>query len=514
MRTLSFFTFFFLIQILSAQINENIELIYEYNRGEPRYSGSWFYADEFGEEYALIGAYGGTAIYHLQQNEAVELAYIPGPNSNWREITVLNNHAYVVTEGQGPGEGMQVIDLNNLPDTAVLVNTIDTYFNKAHIIQKDIFTETPYIFVCGANSASGVYIFDCSTPQSPVLIGTYDEGLYVHDVHIRDTLMFTAAIYDDVIDIVSIADPTSPVILSGFDDPGTFTHSFSSSPDLKYLFLADEKDGYPMRTFNIEDIYDPEEVNTYSANLTSLVHNPYTNGIFTVVSHNTEGLRILDTRDPELLFEVGYYDTYEGDSGGFNGLWSACPYLPSGRIIGADRTRGLMVWEFNNTEAARIYGTIIDSETQEIIENATLYIQDPDTLLTSEGIFKWVNKGGSFNATIEAPNYQSITTEIIMEEGDSTTLTFELNKTVNTIDISSSKANIYPNPIINRPVNIELNSRCKHVEITTIDGKTKRQIEANGTNSMELNLSKGVYIITLKDNSFQTILARKIIVEN
>ncbi len=513
MRTLSFFIFFSFSIHLFGQINENIELLYEYERGEPRYSGSWIYTDELENEYALIGAYGGTAIYLLGSDEATELAYIPGPVSNWREITVVNQHAYVVTEGTGEGQGLQVIDLTNLPNNATLVNTLDEDFQRAHIIQKDIFKDAPFLYVCGTNTTSGVHIYDCSDPQNPVQIGLFDEDYYVHDVHIRDTLMFTAAIYDDFVDIVNIADPSNPVVLSGFDDPGTFTHSFSTSPDLKYLFLADEKDGYPMRTFNIEDIYDPEEINTYSANLVSLVHNPYTNGIFTTISHNTEGLRMLDTRDPSLIYEVGYYDTYLGESGGFSGLWSACPYLPSGRIIGADRTRGLMVWSFNQTEAARIYGTIIDNETQEIITNATLNIISPDTLLTSNGNFKWVNGGGSYEAQIEANGYVPILANIDMQAGDSTTLTFALQPVVNTNEINTTQINVYPNPSKDQNVTIQFSNNSHFLNIYTIKGEQILVDHEISTEEIELILEKGVYIINVKGKAMNTIFNKKLIVD-
>lgn len=513
MRTLSFFIFFSFSFHLHSQISENIELLYEYERGEPRYSGSWIYTDELENEYALIGAYGGTAIYLLGPDEATELAYIPGPESNWREITVVNEHAYVVTEGTGVGQGLQVIDLTSLPNNATLVNTLDEDFQRAHIIQKDIFKDAPYIYVCGTNTTSGVHIYDCSNPQNPVQIGLFDKDYYVHDVHIRDTLMFTAAIYDDFVDIVSIADPSNPVVLSGFDDPGTFTHSFSTSPDLKYLFLADEKDGYPMRTFNIEDIYDPEEVNTYSANLASLVHNPYTNGKFTTISHNTEGLRMLDTRDPSLIYEVGYYDTYIGDSGGFSGLWSACPYLPSGRIIGADRTRGLMVWSFNQTEAARIYGTIIDIETEEIITNATLNVISPDTLLTSDGNFKWVNGGGSYEAQIEANGYVPILVNLEMQAGDSTILTFALQPVVSTNELYTNQINIYPNPSKDQKVTISFSDKSHFLNIYSIKGEQILIDYETNTDEIELILEKGVYIISVKDKKMNTLFNKKLIVE-
>ena len=113
-----------------------------------------------------------------------------------------------------------------------------------------------------------------------------------------------------------------------------------------------------------------------------------------------------------------------------------------------------MVWSFNQTQAARVYGTIIDSETQEIIPNATLNIVSPDTLLTSNGNFKWVNGGGSYEAQIEANGYVPILANINMQAGDSTTLTFALQPVVNTNEINTALINVYPNPSNNQKVTI------------------------------------------------------------
>ena len=124
-----FFIFLIFPLFTEAQVSNNVELIHEYNRGDERYSGSWYFVDEDNREYALIGAKTGTAVYLLGDTLS-EIGFIPGPESNWREITVLEQYAYVVTEGLGEGQGMQIIDLSAAPDNIELVNTYDLYFNK------------------------------------------------------------------------------------------------------------------------------------------------------------------------------------------------------------------------------------------------------------------------------------------------------------------------------------------------------------------------------------------------
>jgi len=83
---------------LNAQ-NLNVELFDQYVRADARYSGSWTYVGPDGSEYALLGAFSGLAAYSIDNAPVTEVGFIAGPESNWREITVVDNHAYVTTEG-------------------------------------------------------------------------------------------------------------------------------------------------------------------------------------------------------------------------------------------------------------------------------------------------------------------------------------------------------------------------------------------------------------------------------
>jgi hypothetical protein len=150
---------FFTTSSLAGQPALHVELEGEYNRGDTRYSGVWSYVGPDGTEYALLGARTGTAVYSLDSPNGIEeVGFVAGPESNWREITVVNQHAYVVTEGSGQGEGMQVLDLSDLPNGISLTTTFTATFNRGHIIQKDIFEESPFVYVCGTPSTQGVHI--------------------------------------------------------------------------------------------------------------------------------------------------------------------------------------------------------------------------------------------------------------------------------------------------------------------------------------------------------------------
>ena len=87
---------FLLPMLLLAQACQNVKLFGQFHRGDTRYSGSWTYIDlENRREYALLGTRTGTAVYTIDDQPIREVGFIPGPPSNWREITVLGDYAYI-----------------------------------------------------------------------------------------------------------------------------------------------------------------------------------------------------------------------------------------------------------------------------------------------------------------------------------------------------------------------------------------------------------------------------------
>ena len=292
-----------------------------------------------------------------------------------------------------------------------------------------------------------------SEPINPVEIGVYATGYYIHDSHIRGNLLIAAAFSNKEIDIVDISDKTNPTLIGKVTYGGTNTHSSSSTEDGKYLIITDEEDGYPARIFNIEDLGNPVEVAQFTANSQSLVHNPYVKDDFCFVSHNTEGLRVFDIADPKVPVGVGYYDTWDGPSGGFHGLWSACPYFPSGKIIGGNRTDGLYIWTFNATRAARFYGVVTDSLTGEPLPGASVVLTaSQDTLqLLANGQFKKGLLSGNYTLDVSREGYLPKSITVGLEDGDSLWLEFQLvpeNVTATATPPGIEvEIRIFPNPV-------------------------------------------------------------------
>ena len=95
------------------------------------------------------------------------------------------------------------------------------------------------------------------------------------------------------------------------------------------------------------------------------------------VAYYSEGVRILDTKDPYNLLEVAYYDTdtLQKNKAGFRGCWSVYPFFNSGICIASDIENGMYVLKYDSNQPAYLHAKIVDSITQEPIYNARLTIE-------------------------------------------------------------------------------------------------------------------------------------------
>ncbi len=514
----NFILFLLSISLTSlAQESLNVELFGLVNRGDERYSGSWSYIGADGSEYALIGAKSGLAVYSIDDPLAIEeLGFVSGPSSNWREITVLGDYAYVTTEGPSDSTGLQVINLSELPERISLVTTYSETFTKGHILQRDIYSDAPYIYINGTSTTQGIHILDVSDPSNPVEVGLYNPGYYIHDCHVKGNRIYAAAFFEGTIDVLDISDKTTPTLLTRINGIESNVHSSWLTEDNRYLIVSEELDGLPAHVVNIENLDDFYVAATYTANELSLTHNPYVRGDFVFFSHNTEGLRVLDIADPAVPVEVGYYDTYEGESGGFKGLWSACPYFPSGKIIGGDRTKGLFVWTFNDTYAGRIYGEISDFATDEKLLNATASLLElTDTIpLDLDARFAYGTMEGTYTLKITAEGYYDELISIDLKQKDSLWFDIKLLP-LNTSDFSGSKVNIFPNPFINETiVDTRLLPSAEQIIIYDVKGRLLKRIPIGDIKKAKLdfqNLVAGVYLLTVLDNNGKVLAESKLL---
>jgi len=236
---------FLLIILFAATIfsQTNIEFISNLDdHHSAGYNDIWGYVDPSGNEYALLCINNGTSIISLADPaNPFEIVFIPGTNTIWRDIKVHDQYAYVVSDGTS--DGLQIIDLSQLPNTATLVNQLNTWFNKAH----NIFIDNGYAYVIGTEGGGGMHILDLINPTNPTRTVYYltPETGYIHDVYVwNDTVVACA---EDTYDLIDVSDKFNPQLISqSAAIPGIYAHSGWMTEDKRYFYATEE--------FNVVDI--------------------------------------------------------------------------------------------------------------------------------------------------------------------------------------------------------------------------------------------------------------------
>lgn len=367
MKYCCLFLLTFLVRYSQAQTN--IELLGHINYQslhDANLNDVWGYVDELGNEYAIVGTTKGTSIVDVSDPaNPIEVFWLPGSTSIWRDPSVNGHFAYVTTEAE---DGLTIIDLSPLPSSTVLPTSVYTgpignEWQSAHTCFVD---ENGVAYIFGANRGQGgVIMLDVQTnPMAPIELGIFDDW-YAHDGFVRNDTMFLAHINDGFFSLVNVADKANPVLIGTHHTPNNFTHNIWPSQDGNYVFTTDEVSGAYITSYSIQNSTAIEEVDRtqHSPGTGVIPHNTHVKGDFLITSYYSDGITIHDITNPESIILVGDYDTYPTQTSGFDGCWGVYPFLPSGTIIAADITEGLYLLNPTYKKASYLVGDVVDAVT-------------------------------------------------------------------------------------------------------------------------------------------------------
>jgi choice-of-anchor B domain-containing protein len=409
-----------------------------------RASDIWGWEDGEGNRYAIIGLLEGTSLVDITTPEfPVEVAYIPGPSSIWRDIKTWNNHAYVTNETAG---GLLIIDLNDLPAFPDTLSYTGDSLKTAHNIFID---EQGIAYIIGSNLDNGGAVFlDLNgDPKAPVALGSYSTN-YCHDVYVRGDTMWTAEIYVGQFSVVDISDKTEPVVLATQSTPTTFAHNCWLSDDGTTLFTTDEVSGAPVGAYNVADLSDIQLLDTYesSPGMGVIPHNTFYRDGFLFTSYYRDGVTVVDAHKPDNLIQVGHYDTSPFSSAsGFNGCWGVYPYFSDSIIVASDIEEGLFVLEADFERAAYLEGILTDINTGGFLSGAQI-----EVLATENTVFSAVT--GSYQTGAGSPGLYDVriskpgcVTELFSGISLESGIVYELDAALNctaVVDVQEMPANL------------------------------------------------------------------------
>jgi len=157
-----------------------------------------------------------------------------------------------------------------------------------------------------------------------------------------------------IYDVSDVASPELRITLTGVSGV-SYGHTFTPSPDGRYVIAETEYQYAPLRIFDLQPALQGEvsnirsPISAFTADWRHLVHNPEVRWPYVFVSGYLDGLQIFNLQDPLNPVTVGYYDTYIGPPNTdrysqFNGAFGVDVRNEDGLILISDMSTGL--WTF------------------------------------------------------------------------------------------------------------------------------------------------------------------------
>ncbi len=157
-----------------------------------------------------------------------------------------------------------------------------------------------------------------------------------------------------VYDITDLENPSLLVSLTGISGV-TRGHTFTPSPDGRYVIAETEYQHAPLRIFDLQPALDGERSNisrpisAWTADWRNLAHNHEVRWPYVFVSGYLDGLQVFSVMDPTNPVTVAWYDTFlpaQASMGNpmFDGVWGVDVRNADGLIVVSDMTTGF--WAF------------------------------------------------------------------------------------------------------------------------------------------------------------------------
>ncbi len=161
---------------------------------------SWGWTSADGQDIAMMGTGRNVAFVDVTDpTTPTVIGLLPTPDGDtteadgaiWRDMKVVNDHAFIVSERGG---GVQVVDLNALAANPLgptgIVEPVTTYkglpsgvyhLDGFHNIVANDETDTIYLVGVDSHNQGGMIFLDVADPAKPTIAGRFSHGLTIHD---------------------------------------------------------------------------------------------------------------------------------------------------------------------------------------------------------------------------------------------------------------------------------------------------------------------------------------------
>ncbi len=404
----------FSINGLKAQQSLNMELLAQWNDtnlqtidGDQLWSDIMGYHDSTkNKEYAILFGNDSFYFFDITNPKTTKLIVkVDGfsKKSINRDVEIYQHYAYCVSERSGSLGGLQILDLQYLPDSVHEVYRSDALTVQAHTVFIEAEKKRMYIPQNSTKTGfSAMDIFSLNNPENPIKLASLQVPLNglgeaqfskVHEMYSRNDTVYLSC-YENglyMMDLTNLNAQKLLGVIANYPQRG-INHSSWLNAKGNMIMFTDENQGSSIKIFDISDIGNPKQIVYFNSHPNALPHNAYWKENMAVVSAYEDGVYIFDITNLNNPKVHAFYDTYplnaDGVYSGFHGCWGVWPYLPSGNIIASDISEGLFVMKPN-------YGV---GKNEIISENSNVEIYpNPANKLVN---FKIPNQNENYNLSI------------------------------------------------------------------------------------------------------------------
>lgn len=356
-----------------------------------KYSGCWgWYQAAKNKEYAIVGTSKQT--YFIDVSNPANPVLVDSVRAlhtgcTWREIKTYQNYCYMVSDVCQPN-GLQIVDMQYLPDSVHIVHNDSTIFKTCHTI----FVDKDKLY-CGSvknsqamgSGYSTMRVYSLATPSVPVLVRSLEQDVsttvidVVHDMFVRNDTIYASCGYKGLQVFKLTASNTFSLMQSftGYQFSG-YNHSSWQTDDRKTMVFADEVGPHlPAKVIDVSSLNNITLVDTIRSSYTATAHNPYIIGNrWCWMSSYQDGLYLYDISTPSTTTIYGYFDTQpQTGTNNYSGNWGAYPFLPSKIIIACDMQNGIFILEGDNTykNSVGITTGLKELEAQSILSEFSVF---------------------------------------------------------------------------------------------------------------------------------------------
>jgi choice-of-anchor B domain-containing protein len=362
------------IATVQAQNSYKMRKLSQYNNPNlPKVDGTDIWNDLTGyydpikkREYIICGSTDSIYFFDITNPENMVLVDVEYGSSFFaknRDFETYKNYVYCVSDQSSGIGGLQIFDLNYLPDSVHKVYESNVFGTKTHTLFID--TISARIYMCSNLKPSGFSAMDVlsiSNPVSPTYLAklkvpTRTDGFplfnRVHEMFARNDTVYLsceeAGLF--IFDLRDTGQQRLIGSITSYPDQG-YNHSSWLDKSGRYIMYTDENMGLDVKIFDIKQMSNPQFVSQFNSNAQATPHNAYWYGDFAYVSAYHDGVRVYNVKDPGNPIPVAWYDTHPETPeiyGGYKGCWGVYPFLPSKHIIASDLTSGIFVFEIDST---------------------------------------------------------------------------------------------------------------------------------------------------------------------